>query len=95
MSPRRRLVTKELERAESATWNEDKSRQTNGNLNFTHIFNEATNSEITVNMDYYHNADWTGNDQKTFTRNMGASGVDPFHKVHRLRQQGEHLVRES
>lgn len=67
------LGDKELERAESATWNEDKSRQTNGNLNFTHIFNEATNSEITVNMDYYHNADWTGNDQKTFTRNMGAS----------------------
>lgn len=24
-------------------------------------------------MDYYHNADSTGNDQKTFTRNMGAS----------------------
>ena len=31
------LGDKELERAESATWNEDKSRQTNGNLNFTHI----------------------------------------------------------
>lgn len=29
------LGDKELERAESATWNEDKSRQTNGNLNFT------------------------------------------------------------
>ena len=64
------LGGKVLERAESATWNEDKSRQTNANLNFTHIFNEATNSEITFNVDYYHNADKTGNDQKTFTRSL-------------------------
>ena len=62
---------KELERAESVTWNEEKSRQTNANVNFTHIFNEASNSEITFNLDYYHNAGLTGNDQKTFTRTFG------------------------
>ena len=62
---------KELERAESVTWNEEKSRQTNANVNFTHIFNEASNSEITFNLDYYHNAGLTGNDQKTFTRIFG------------------------
>lgn len=67
------LGDKELERAESATWNEEKNRQTNGNLNFTHIFDETANSEITFNLDYYHNADKTGNDQNTFTRNMDAS----------------------
>lgn len=66
------LGDKELERAESTTWNEDKSRQTNANLNFTHIFNEAANSEVTFNLDYYHNADKTGNDQKTFTRSLDA-----------------------
>ena len=67
------LGDKEIERAESTTWNEDKSRQTNGNLNFTHIFDEATNSELTLNMDYYHNANTTANDQKTFTRSLAAS----------------------
>lgn len=41
----------EFERTESATLNKDKSRQTNGNVNFTHIFNEATNSEVTLNLD--------------------------------------------
>lgn len=65
------LGERELERAESSTWNEEKSRQTNANLNFTHVFNETTNSEITFNLDYYRNADKTGNDQKTFTRALG------------------------
>lgn len=65
------LGERELERAESSTWNEEKSRQTNANLNFTHVFNETANSEITFNLDYYRNADKTGNDQKTFTRALG------------------------
>lgn len=36
----------------------------NLNMNYTHVFNEALNSEITANLDYYHNASEDCSSQK-------------------------------
>ena len=57
-----------LERAEAVNRNDVKAFQTNANLNWTHIFDESQNSEITVNLDYYRNSTVTANDLKTYTR---------------------------
>lgn len=65
-----KLGSTEIERAESNTENGTRSQQTNANINFTHIFNEAKGSEITFNADYYRNSDKVTNSLETFTQTV-------------------------
>ena len=42
--------------------------QANANINYTHIFDEARNAELTANLDYYRNNGKSSNLQTTFAR---------------------------
>lgn len=45
-----------LENTVSEIKNKSITPQINGNLNFTHVFDESRSAEITANIDWYHNA---------------------------------------
>ena len=66
-----------LERAEAENRNDVRASQMNGNLNWTHIFDEARGSEITFNLDYYRNSTTTTNDLKTYTQTPGSDAFIP------------------
>ena len=44
-----------IERTESDTRNDNRMRQVNTNLNYTHIFDQSRSAELTANLDWYNN----------------------------------------
>jgi iron complex outermembrane recepter protein len=62
----------ELERAEAISDNDVRASQVNGNLNWTHSFEESGTSDLTVNLDYYRNSTTTVNNLQAYTQTCGA-----------------------
>lgn len=48
-------------------------KQANANLNYTHVFDEERNAELTANLDYYRNNGKSSNIQSTYSRPDGDS----------------------
>lgn len=68
-----------IDNVESRVNDSDHDTQFSGNLNYTHVFDEARSSEITANIDYYRTAGSTVNrisDMKTFP--------EPMTETHRI-----------
>ena len=63
----------ELQRDESEIANDSRRRQISGNLNYTHVFDEARASEITVNVDAYRYYGKSANEQAIWTQPTGTA----------------------
>jgi len=53
--------------------NLNRSTKYNGNINFTHIFEESRSAELTVNLDYFRNIGKESNSQKDTTKTAASS----------------------
>lgn len=62
-----RLDSIEQERLSTSSERKTTSQQYTANLNFTHVFNDSLNRELTVNLDYNHQGMKQRNDQQTRT----------------------------
>ena len=63
----------ELQKDESEIINDAHNRQISANLNYTHVFDEARGSEITLNLDAYRDIRSTDNRQDIWTRTAGST----------------------
>ena len=63
----------ELQRDESAINNDSRYNQISGNLNYTHIFDEARGAELTVNLDAYRYVSDTDNHQDIWNQTAGST----------------------
>ena len=57
-----------FDESESIISTPDRRNQANANLNYTHIFDESRNAELTANLDYYRNNSKSSNLQSSWNR---------------------------
>lgn len=62
-----------LDESEASLETPGSQLQANANINYTHIFDETRNAELTANLDYYRNNGKSSNLQTTFARPDGES----------------------
>ena len=67
----------ELQRDESENNNLERNRRISANLNYTHIFDEAHGSELTVNLDAYRDLRGSDNRQDIWTQMAGGTDWTP------------------